>query len=102
MEMAQRGEQHRATEQRGAQRVGLDAQVRVRAAGSSGRGIACRVVESGPRGIRLYADQRIDPGWFWIEILKTSGRPLEEPVEARVVRVVRNRADHYEFACAFD
>ena len=89
-------------EKRSSQRIPVDAEVRVRAAGSSGRGILCRVRDSSSAGMRLHADQAIDPGWMWIEVLKSSGQPLSEPIEARVVRIQHGRNGCHEFGCSFD
>lgn len=90
------------TERRSVPRVPLDAEVRIRAAGSSGRGIPCRVEDASSTGIRLRSPEEVGPGWIWVEVLKSSGQPLAEPLEARVARAEKDEHGYQRVGCSFD
>lgn len=83
-------------------RIPVNAEVRVRAAGSSGRGIPCRVSDSSAAGIRFRSPEEINPGWAWVEVLKSSGEALNDPVECRVVRTRKDEEGYQEIGCSFE
>ncbi len=89
-------------EKRHARRVPVSADVRIRAAGSSGRGIPCRVVDAGPGGVRFRADDAAGAGWDRVEVLESSGQALDEPLEARVVHVGSDANGYPRPGCSFD
>jgi len=89
-------------DRRTARRVSVDARVRIRAAGSSGRGLACRVRDASVAGIRLVSEQTIGADWSRVEVLTSSGQPLAEPLKARVVRTECGAGGAQEIGCRFD
>lgn len=89
-------------ERRTSPRVSLNAEVRIRAAGSSGRGIPCRVRDAGPWGVRFHADESIGADWHWVEILKASGQSPAERLEARVVHAGTDEHGRTRVGCSFD
>lgn len=89
-------------EKRTASRVLVDSQVRIRAAGSSGAGIACYLSDASTGGLRLLCEEAIDSDWTWIEILKASGEALDEPLEVRVVRTADDPTGFQEVGCAYE
>lgn len=89
-------------EKRTARRIPLNARVRIRASGSAGPGIACRVRDSSAAGICLVPDGTIDSGWTRIEVLTSSGDPLDRPTVARIVRIDPEPGGGQEIGCSFE
>jgi len=90
------------TERRSAPRIPVKAEVRLRPAGSSGRSITCSVLDSSASGIRMRCLEDVDPAWYWVELLTSTGTPAEEPIEARVVWRDTDDAGYQEVGCSFD
>jgi hypothetical protein len=44
----------------------------------------------------------VDPAWYWVELLTSTGTPAEEPIEARVVWRDTDDAGYQEVGCSFD
>lgn len=90
------------TERRAAQRIPVDAQVRIRPLDGDGESVTCRVRDSSAAGVSLRCHQAMGAGWSRIEVLLASGRPADEPLEARVVWRDWDE-DGYQIAgCVFD
>lgn len=89
-------------EKRAARRIPMNARVRIRASGSAGNGIACRIRDSSPAGICLVPDSVIESDWSWVDILTCSGEPLREPIRARIVRIDPEPGGGQKLGCSFE
>ena len=88
-------------ERREHRRISLDANVRVRAPGSPGPGILCRVSDSSARGMRLVPETPIDRAAHRLEVLTESGRRPSGRLLARVVWIEEYEGSQ-QVGCMFD
>jgi hypothetical protein len=89
------------SEKRSEPRIPIDAKVRIRPAGASGRTVTCSVCDSSGDGIRVRCLEEVDPAWYWIEVLPSAGAPTEAPLAARVIWRETDAEGYQQLGCQF-
>lgn len=89
-------------DRRAHRRVNVDAEVRVRASGSDGSGVPCRMRDASQGGVLVITTEAPQADRIWVDILTTSGQQVGDSLEAQVLRVDARPEGGYQVACAFE
>lgn len=90
------------SERRRHPRVPVDAEARVRVAGSEEEGTLCRLADGSLGGVSIRAEEPPASDRVLVEILTVDGEPVSEPLEARVVYVDADPDGGYRVGCRFE
>jgi hypothetical protein len=89
-------------ERRAHLRYNVDAEVRIRPAGTIGDGLPCKIRDAGRGGVAVLTDEAPTSGRLHVEILNDDGQPIGEPLEAEVVYVEPQPGGRYRVGCRFE
>lgn len=83
-------------------RYDVDADVRIRPAGSTSDGLPCRLSDASRSGVALMSTQQPDSDRLQVEILNSAGELIGDPLDAEIVYVEELGQAGYRIGCRFE